>query len=108
MSGASQPSDHRTRARAQNEHPSLAVALQGRRLVRPRLHPHASVALAHPRRGLVHEAVRAAAARAYNGAPTDVMLQGFHWTSSGSAAPAWYEILAENASRIREAPFDLV
>jgi len=54
------------------------------------------------------EAVRAAAARANNGAPTDVMLQGFHWTSSQSANPSWYEIVAQNASRIREAPFDLV
>lgn len=45
---------------------------------------------------------------ARNGNPTDVLLQGFHWDSHSSQNPNWYQILAQNAARIRDAKFDTV
>jgi alpha-amylase len=47
----------------------------------------------------------------YNGTGTEVMLQGFHWTSYDPAKNGnkhWYRIIAENAKVIRDAGFDLV
>ncbi|MBI1746786.1 MAG: alpha-amylase [Acidobacteria bacterium] len=41
----------------------------------------------------------------YNGLPTAVMLQGFHWESCNFP---WYKILKENANAIRRAGFDYV
>jgi alpha-amylase len=44
---------------------------------------------------------------AFNGAPGDVMLQGFHWTSSQHFdGKSWYRIVRENAQAIRDAGFD--
>ncbi len=89
------------------EHPSRALAHLGRHLVRPRLHPGAAVAPEHPRRHL-RAAAAAPIVEAHNGQPGDVMLEGFHWTSAQCRSPSWYEIVAANAARIRDAGFDLV
>ncbi len=79
-----------------------AAMLEARRRVRPRLEPGA---VAQP-------AVRLAAigpiGQASNGKPTDVMLQGFHWTSHSSQNPNWYQILAQNAGVIQNGRFDVV
>ena len=56
-------------------------------------------------------ALTSAASRAeekYNGSPGDIMLQGFHWTSSRSQNPSWYKIVADNAQAIQNAKFDVV
>lgn len=91
------------------EHPSRAHASHGRRLVRPPLRPGGSVAPTAVHRAAAALArSRASIGQAHNGSPADVILQGFHWTSSQSRHPAWYEILAQNAARIRDAKFDLV
>jgi alpha-amylase len=89
------------------EHPSRAHALHGRHLVRPQLRPGVSVAPVAARR-VAAALAPAVVAEAHNGSPSDVILQGFHWTSSQSRNPGWYEILAQNAARIRDAGFDLV
>jgi alpha-amylase len=47
----------------------------------------------------------------YNGTGKEVMLQGFHWTSYNPANNGnkhWYQIIAENAQRIKDAGFDYV
>jgi len=44
----------------------------------------------------------------HNGTASDVMLQGFHWRSSESNNPVWYQIISQNAAKIRDARFDLV
>jgi alpha-amylase len=108
MSEPSRPPGAGRNTAAGHQHPSHGVAIDGRRLVRPPLAPHISVAVPHPRRAMVLDAVRATAARAHNGAATDVLLQGFHWTSSRTVATSWYVIVRQNAARIREAPFDHV
>src|SRR5262249_20230038 len=108
MSETSRPPRRPARATARHEHPSHAMAIDGRRLVRPPLAPGDSVAVAHPRRAMALDVVRAAAARAHNGGATDVVVEGFHGTSSRSVNPSWYQILTQNAARIREAPFDHV
>jgi alpha-amylase len=75
--------------------------------VRPRLDPDTTAALAHPRRRLAL-GPPAPIVAAHNGRSGDVMLQGFHWTSSFSQSPGWWEIVRANAPQIRTAPFDLV
>ena len=45
---------------------------------------------------------------ARNGSVGDVMLQGFHWTSSRSNNPGWYQIVQQNADTIKDAGFTLV
>lgn len=91
-------------------HPSLgrAAAIHGRHLVRPSLHPTATIAPPHPGRDWAPVAPLGPIEEVFNGAPGDILLQGFHWTSSASTDPSWYEIIAQNAPRIREAGFDLV
>ena len=86
-------------------HPLAAGASSGRHAVRPTLRPFARVAspsMAAP--GPAAPPV----GELYNGAPTDVMLQGFHWTSCRSRSPSWYAILAQNAPAIVAAGFDVV
>jgi alpha-amylase len=80
--------------------------IAGRRAVRPHLRPGTLAAKRHPRRLRFADAV--SVVEGFNGAPTDVMLQGFHWTSRRSANPNWYQIVAQNASLISTAQFDLV
>jgi alpha-amylase len=100
-SSSSRPPSH--------EHPSRAHAARGRHLVRPHLRPWAGVAPAAAQRAAASSArALAPIVEAHNGSPSDVILQGFHWTSSQSRNPGWYEILAQNAGRIRAAGFDLV
>src|SRR4051794_13545844 len=89
------------------EHPSRALAHLGRHLVRPRLHPGAAVAPPHPRRHLRATAA-APLVEAHNGQHGGGMLGGFHGTSAQCRNPSWYEIVAANAARIRDAGFDLV
>ncbi len=36
------------------------------------------------------------------------MLQGFHWTSHQVKKPSWYDIIKENAERIKDSGFTLV
>lgn len=51
-------------------------------------------------------ATRAAPAyEQYNGSPTDVMLQGFHWESCNYP---WYKIVKDNAQVIKDAGFTVV
>jgi len=88
----------------QRSHP----AIQGRHHVRPRLRPSVKVTPHHARRALAASAVVEPIVEAFNGTSTDVLLQGFHWTSCRSNNPGWYEIIAQNAARIREAAFDVV
>ena len=38
----------------------------------------------------------------------DIMLQGFHWTSPDVSGRSWYEIIQENAERIKNSGFTLV
>jgi alpha-amylase len=83
-------------------HPSASLAEEGRRRVRPRLAPSRRARRAElPPHG---EPIGAH----NNGAPGDVLLQGFHWTSSSSQNPSWWTIVAQNAEAIRRAPFDAV
>jgi alpha-amylase len=89
-------------------HPPRPVIEAGRHRVRPRLHPNAATAVPHPLRRMTLAAVAAPIVEAHNGAPTDVLLQGFHWTSSQSRNPGWYQIVAQNAAAIQSARFDLV
>jgi len=81
-----------------------AAALEGRRRVRPLLRPAIGVQAA-PREFLTGAP---AIGRARNGTPTDVMLQGFHWTSRNSQNPNWYQIVAQNTGVIKKGGFDLV
>ena len=51
------------------------------------------------------------AAQRYTGTGTEVMLQGFHWTSYDPAKNGnkrWYQIIKENAPVIKDAGFDYV
>lgn len=88
--------------------PTEKDIVHGRRSVRPHLRPGSVAAKPHPRRHLAFTAAPAPIVEAFNGAPADVMLQGFHWTSRRSSAPSWYGIVEQNAPAIREAGFDLV
>src|SRR5437763_1368226 len=63
---------------------------------------------ARPLRAAGAVAAEAAPAEQFNGSAGDVMLQGFHWTSNNSQNPDWYEILAQNAGRIKDGGFTLV
>jgi len=94
--------------RPQIVHPDHAAAIHGRHLVRPRLRPTAKVAPTRPGRDFVLSATAEPIVEAFNGSATDVILQGFHWTSSRSRNPAWYQIVAQNAKRVQKAQFDLV
>jgi alpha-amylase len=85
-------------------HPLAAGATQGRHAVRPRLRPFARVA----RFVAPAEATAPPIGELYNGRPTDVMLQGFHVTSCQSRSPSWYAIVAQNASAIISARFDVI
>ncbi len=88
-------------------HPSAALAAQARYAVRPKLKPF--VAVSPPRPAQVPAAAPVPPiGEFYNGGPTDVMLQGFHYTSYQSANPNWYVIVAQNAAVIRAAGIDLV
>ncbi len=46
----------------------------------------------------------------YNGNGSDVMLQGFHWTSHNQAqnAQPWYQIISANSAPIKDAGFTIV
>lgn len=50
------------------------------------------------------------AAEINNGNGSDVMLQGFHWTSSNQAqnGKPWYQIVSENSAAIKNAGFTIV
>ena len=97
--------------------PAVTLA-QLRHAVRPALKPVAAAAVA-PARPVPSAATRpagaalalaagAATGEQFNGTSTDVMLQGFHWTSINSNNPGWYEIVRQNAQRIKDAGFDVV
>lgn len=104
----SQKAGSGAKQRAVDQHPSRAVAHDGRHQVRPTLQPHSTAAVHHPRRRMVLAGVAPAIVEAHNGSPTDVILQGFHWTSARSRNPTWYRIVSENARQIQAAAFDLV
>ncbi|MFL6274908.1 MAG: alpha-amylase C-terminal beta-sheet domain-containing protein [Blastocatellia bacterium] len=60
---------------------------------------------------LLSAASRADAPPRYNGTGKEVMLQGFHWTAYNPANNGnkhWYRIIAENATVIKNAGFDIV
>jgi len=87
--------------------PKHHAAIQARSRMRPPLRP--GKMLAHPiQRAISHPLATAPIGQQFNGSATDVMLQGFHWTSSHSQNPNWYQIIAQNAPAIRGAKFDLV
>src|SRR5689334_5526736 len=90
------------------DHDVHVKASHGRHQVRPRLHPGMAATLPHPRRGLAARAVPPPIGELHNGSPTDVLLQGFHYTSFKSSPTSWYAILATNAPAVRSAPFDAV
>src|SRR5205814_619862 len=82
-----------------------ALAIEGRRKVRPHLRPGHFL----PRpiwREIPHALATTSISEQFNGSAADVMLQGFHWTSCRSNNPNWYQILAQNASAIKDAKFD--
>jgi alpha-amylase len=83
-------------------------ASRGRHLVRPLLRPGTVATRPHPLRGLAATAAPPPVGELNNGSPTDVLLQGFHYTSFKSSPTCWYAILAANAAVIRSAPFDAV
>ena len=66
---------------------------------RPAVAAHAFVAA---------EAVPASGSAPYNGSPSDVMLEGFHWNSSASQNPNWYNIVLQNAQTIKDAGFTVI
>lgn len=83
-------------------------ASHGRHLVRPLLRPGTVATRPHSLRGLAATAAPPPVGELNNGSPTDVLLQGFHYTSFKSNPTSWYAILAANAAVIRSAPFDAV
>lgn len=89
-------------------HPAARLATQGRHLVRPRLTPFARVAAPFRSIATTPAGALPAIGEFDNGSPSDVMLQGFHWTSCQSRNPSWHAIVAQNANAIRAAGFDLV
>src|SRR4051812_10043940 len=84
---------------------SRAVAARSR--LRPLLRPGLSVA-SPVRRDVPHPLNAAPVSEQRNGRPSDVVLQGFHWTSRLSNNPNWYQIIRQNAAVIRDAQFDWV
>jgi alpha-amylase len=98
MAGPQFPKVDRTR-----NSPAHLAALEARRAARPLLRPGGSI-----QRAIAPRPAGAAIQQLYNGTATDVMLQGFHWTSIQSQNPNWYQIVQQNAATIRAAKFDLV
>jgi alpha-amylase len=100
MSLRNAPESDRAQTRREKDR---AAILEARSRVRPLLRLGA---LSHP--ALKRAAAIVPAEQVGNGTSTDVLLQGFHWTSHASQNPNWYQILAQNAAVIKNGRFDVV